>query len=120
MNGDAPKVHRNLCGLRYDNAFSFASDQPRGITTTCFNDVVLEPLATWTLLLVLLPLLAWTLKRKGTTSIPSTTLIHYRASANRNDSKLRGRHQRWRVALDVVYMLLVVAALLMSKYRNAI
>lgn len=119
MNRDPPKVHRDLCGLRYDNKFGFASDKPRGITTTCFNDVVLEPLATWTLLLVLLPLLAVLLKRKRSNSGSSSRLIHYRASAYRNDFKFSGRHPRWRTALDVLYLLLVVAALLMSKLSVA-
>lgn len=116
MNRDPPKVHRDLCGLRYDNKSGFASDQPRGITTTCFNDVVLEPLATWVLLLVLLPLLAFTLKRTRSSSRTSSRLIHYRASAYRNESKLSGRHPRRRTGLDVLYMVLVVAALLMSKW----
>ncbi len=111
MNTDPPKVHRDLCGLRFDNRFGFASNNYHGITTTCFNDVVLEPLATWTLLFVLLPLLAVVLKRKQRlgSSRGSTKLIHYRAEGH------SGRHGRWRSALDVLYMLLVLAALLMSK-----
>ncbi|SAM74873.1 uncharacterized protein UBRO_01262 [Ustilago bromivora] len=114
VNRDPPKVHRDLCGLRYDNRFSFASDKPRGITTTCFNDVVLEPLATWVLLLVLLPLLALSLRRTRSNSISSSRLINYRSSTYRNEHKFSGRHSRWRTALDVIYMLLVVAALLMN------
>lgn len=116
MNRDAPKVHRNLCGLRYDNRFAFASSRPEGLTTTCFNDVVLEPLATWVLLLMLLPLLAVTLRRRRSSSSATSGLIHYRSSAYRNESKYSGRHTKSRVALDILYMLLVVAALLMSKY----
>lgn len=119
MNMDPPKVYRDLCGLRYDNKFRFASDQDRGITTTCFNDVVLEPLATWVLLLVLLPLLALTLRRKKAHSQSKSRLIHYRSSAYRNENKFSGRHSRWRTGLDVLYMLLVVAALLMSKYSRS-
>jgi len=117
MYHDAPKVHRDLCGLRYDNRFSFASDKPHGITTTCFNDVVLEPLATWTLLFVLLPLLAVMLKRRRSSSAHSSRLLHYRASAYRNEYKFSGKHPKWRTAFDVLYMLLVIAALLMSKLR---
>ncbi|SOV07288.1 uncharacterized protein UDID_01262 [Ustilago sp. UG-2017a] len=114
VNRDPPKVHRDLCGLRYDNRFSFASDKPQGITTMCFNDVVLEPLATWVLLLVLLPLLALSLRRTRSSSISSSRLINYRSSTYRNEHKFSGRHSRWRTALDVIYMLLVVAALLMN------
>jgi len=115
MNQDPPKVHRDLCGLRYDNRYGFASTDFRGITTTCFNDVVLEPLATWVLLLVLLPLLALTLKRKRSSTNTTSRLVHYRPSAYRNETKFSGRHPVWRVGLDVLYMLLVVAALLMSE-----
>ncbi|SPO25056.1 uncharacterized protein UTRI_01573_B [Ustilago trichophora] len=114
LNRDPPKVHRSLCGLRYDNRFTFASDRPRGITTTCFNDVVLEPLATWVLLLVLLPLLALKLRRKRSSSTSSSRLIHYRSSAYGNENKLSGKYTRLRTSLDALYMLLVVAAFLMN------
>ncbi|GAC72946.1 hypothetical protein PANT_7c00350 [Moesziomyces antarcticus T-34] len=118
LNRDPPKVHRTLCGLRYDNAFGFASHEPRGITTTCFNDVVLEPLATWVLLLVMLPLLAVALKkRRSNAKLSSSTtsrLLHYRASARRGDGSFSGKHAKLRSVLDVVYMLLIVAALLMN------
>lgn len=115
MNRDPPKAHRNLCGLRYDNQFGFASTKPRGVTTTCFNDVVLEPLATWVLLLVLLPLLGLALKRKRTNASSTSRLINYSSTAYRNDSKFSGRHSRLRISMDILYTLLVVAALLMSK-----
>ncbi|CBQ70232.1 conserved hypothetical protein [Sporisorium reilianum SRZ2] len=114
LNRDPPKVHQDLCGLRYDNRYGFASTSFRGITTTCFNDVVLEPLATWVLLLVLLPLLALAVKRKRSSTNAASRLIHYRSNAYRNESKLSGRHAGLRTGLDVLYMLLVVAALLMN------
>lgn len=110
MNTDPPKVHRNLCGLRYDNRFAFGATSARGITTTCFNDVVLEPLATWILLAILLPILAVVLMRSrhNTSKSSSTPLIRYRRT-----------HQRWArlmVVLNIIYLLLVLAALLMSKF----
>lgn len=115
MNRDPPKVHRDLCGLRYDNKFGFAA-MDRGLTTTCFNDVVLEPLATWVLLLVLLPLLTAMLKRQRSGTNTTSKLIQYRSSAYRNENKFSGRHSKWRTGLDVLYMLLVVASLLMSEW----
>lgn len=107
MNTDPPKVHRNLCGLRYDNRFAFGADSARGITSTCFNDVILEPLATWILLAILLPFLALMLRRSSRKGA-GTPLVHYRRN-----------HHRWSrlvIVLNVIYMLLVIAALLMSKY----
>lgn len=115
LEQDSPKVQRSLCGLRYDNRFKFAASKPSGLTTTCFNDVVLEPLATWVLLIVLLPLLAWKLKRRRSASSVKSSLVQYRSSAYRNESKFSSRHPGGRIALDVLYMLLVLAALLMSK-----
>lgn len=106
MNTDPPKVHRNLCGLRYDNRYAFGATSARGITTTCFNDVVLEPLATWILLAILLPILALVLMRSGSEA-SRTPIMRYRRS-----------HQRWSrltAVLNIVYVLLVIAALLMSK-----
>ncbi|SNX82203.1 uncharacterized protein MEPE_00909 [Melanopsichium pennsylvanicum] len=114
MHMDPPKVHRPLCGLRYDNRYSFASDKFQGITTTCFNDVVLEPLATWFLLLVSLPLLALAVRRRRSSSDVTLRLIHYRATAYRNESRFSGRLSKWRTAARVLYMLLVAAALLMN------
>ncbi|GAC93929.1 hypothetical protein PHSY_001497 [Pseudozyma hubeiensis SY62] len=114
MNRDPPKAHRALCGLRYDNQFGFASTKPQGVTTTCFNDVVLEPLATWVLLFVLLPLLGLALKRKRYNSSSTSRLINYSSNAYRNDSKFSGRHSRLRISMDILYTLLVVAALLMN------
>lgn len=70
------------------------------------------------LLLVLLPLLALSLRRTRSSSICSSRLINYRSSTYRNEHKFSGRNSRWRTALDVIYMLLVVAALLMSKFSR--
>lgn len=108
LNRDPPKAHRMLCGLRYDNSFGFASTQPNAITNTCFNDVVLEPLATWTLLLVVLPILAVVLMRARSSTVSSNTfpLIRYRIPDRKS-----------LVAFNVVYVLLVIAALLMSKSK---
>ncbi|KAK0542900.1 hypothetical protein OC861_006651 [Tilletia horrida] len=116
MNTDPPKVHRKLCGLRFDNAVGFASTRD-GLTTTCFNDVVLEPLATWVLLLVILPalhLLVWLpYIRSGAAQAP---LLRFRYGTTVSEEKglTPRRYGGLRTAGNVLYALLIIAAFLMN------
>ncbi|KAE8219402.1 hypothetical protein CF319_g6895 [Tilletia indica] len=119
MNTDPPKTHRMLCGLRYDNAFPFTSKGSKNLPQTCFNDVILEPIATWSLLVVILPLLmalVWIPGRKkyGKSSLVGLVRLRYGERTSSAKGVTPRRFGKLRAAGNIIYTLLVVAALLMN------
>ncbi|KAK0521287.1 hypothetical protein OC835_005951 [Tilletia horrida] len=119
MNTDPPKVHRTLCGLRYDNAFPLASHADHNLPTTCFNDVILEPLATWALLFPILPVLlaaVWVpgAKRVGRSRLVGLVRLRYGEETSERKGVTPRRAPKLRVVGNILYTLLVVAALLMN------
>ncbi|CAD6889251.1 unnamed protein product [Tilletia laevis] len=119
MNTDPPKTHRALCGLRYDNAFGFTSSGPQKLTPTCFNDIILEPLATWVLLLVILPVLiaaVWipASKKYGKHSWVGLVRWKYGQETSLNKGVTPRRFGKLRAVGNIIYTLLVLAALLMN------
>ncbi|KAL9938063.1 hypothetical protein V8E36_002686 [Tilletia maclaganii] len=117
MNTDPPKVHRELCGLRYDNRFPFASEPNNDLPTTCFNNVVLEPIATWALLFLILPVLLVAVWIPGTKEYGrenAVGLVRLRYGNSHDGHVTTRRFGKLRAAGNIIYTLLVVASLLMN------
>ncbi|PWN46665.1 hypothetical protein IE53DRAFT_391166 [Violaceomyces palustris] len=80
---------RSLCGTRLDNVYSFTSHLA-SLPTTCFEDVVLVPLATWIYLLLLLLLFVSpsVLKSsKSTSSAVRSPIFRYRFGTRSSDAQ---------------------------------
>ncbi|PWN26992.1 hypothetical protein BDZ90DRAFT_232571 [Jaminaea rosea] len=112
FTGVAP-VHRALCGVRLDNSLSFASPSPYNLPPTCFNDVVLVPLASW---IFYIALLAWIIAaaRVRSSASPVAPLQRYRQRSGVGAGKGRGHLARTKTAGVVIYTLLIIASLLMN------
>ncbi|PWN32715.1 uncharacterized protein FA14DRAFT_77038 [Meira miltonrushii] len=126
---------RALCGKRYDNGFPFDSSSG-GVPRTCFEDIVLVPLASWIFLVGLVGLIVFGLNTMRNQSSSVKSPLHrlvYRkkdAATLRDDGLLEKdggnspsvvspntwgfRHTKLASSLSILYSLLVIATLLMN------
>ena len=111
FTGVAP-TSRALCGVRLDNSLAFASPTPYNLPTTCFNDVVLVPLASWIFYVALLVWLVAAIRKRGYGA--SVPLQRYRQTSSRSVHLARTK-----TAGVVLHTLLIIAALLMSECGEA-
>lgn len=132
---------RSLCGKRYDNGFNFDSSSG-GTPRTCFEDVVLVPLASWIFLIGLIGLIVFGLMKlrnqsSNSTKSPLHRLVYRKKHALKHgdDGLLENnekngqthssssivtqtwgyRHTKLASSLSILYSLLVIATLLMSE-----
>lgn len=130
---------RALCGKRYDNGFAFDSSSG-GVPRTCFEDIILVPLASWIFLIGLVGLIVFALNtmRNQSSNIksPLHRLVYRKKDAAtlhddgllEKDGKVSNspsvasantwgfKHTKLASTLSILYSLLVAATLLMSEY----
>ncbi|EIW80712.1 hypothetical protein CONPUDRAFT_73774 [Coniophora puteana RWD-64-598 SS2] len=97
---------QGICGERYGNSMPFASTS-FGLPHTCFEDVILVPLASWIFLIIF----ALSFLRRGGSG-PARTLhrIRYRSGK----PGWSGRWSKTATGLSILYSFLVAATLLMN------
>lgn len=92
-----------------------------GVPTTCFNDVVLVPIASWVFLLMLLGLAAFALvhsRRSNNGKAGAKAPLHrlvYRKGREYGAGKWPGSWTKTATTFSIIYSLLVLATLLMSE-----
>lgn len=119
-------TNRNLCGVRLDNSLPFA--QPASaygsLPPSCFNDVVLVPLASWIFYVALAVWLVLLVSLRSSSGRRSSheggdvrrSLQRYGGKVERSDGSIgRRRWSKTRATGTVVYTLLIIASLLMSE-----
>lgn len=116
-------THKSLCGTRLDNAISIHHLLPGyDLPTSCFNDVVLVPLASWLFYLFLIGagvVVAVFASRSSTGSGVLRTLTTKQQQPMRVYYP-RGQKKKWaglRLTGEIIYTLLIIAAILMSESK---
>lgn len=106
--GEAMPVSKPLCGTRLDNAISIHHLLPSyHLPTSCFNDVVLVPLASWLFYAALAAsVLALGFRRQ---------LFQKSSRAMRRYSHRGQKVAGLKMAGEIIYTLLIIAAVLMSE-----
>ncbi|CAO1633608.1 unnamed protein product [Parajaminaea phylloscopi] len=112
-------TYRTLCGVRLDNSIplsSPASPLASHLPSTCFNDVVLVPLASWIFYVALCGWALWygSRRREGrgaATHQHRGPLQSYKIHSHSGESRSR---RRWVRAATVLYTALILASLLMN------
>lgn len=117
---------RNLCGVRLDNSLPFAKPASAygSLPPSCFNDVVLVPLASWIFYVALAVWLVLFVSLRSSSEHRSSqqngnvrrSLQRYGGKVERSDGSIgRRRWSKTRAAGTVLYTLLIIASLLMSE-----
>lgn len=119
-------THKSLCGTRLDNAVSIHHLLPGyALPTSCFNDVVLVPLASWLFYLFLLAAgiviaVFASDNRNRNCSRSTTSSTGFLTQSGPQPMRVyfaRGKKLAGlRLTGEIIYTLLIVAALLMSEY----
>ena len=104
----------HLCSNRPEGFGPHSSLHP-SLPTTCFIDVIVEPLATWIYLLLAIPLLVLS----SIVVFDSTTSKPVNPSDNNSPWPASPSHKRWRVVLWTVYAFFIVALLAMVSLEIA-
>lgn len=94
-----------------------------GVPTTCFNDVVLVPIASWVFLLMLLGFAVFAVvhSRQGNSKASAKAPLHrlvYRKGREYGAGKWPGSWTKTATTFSILYSLLVLATLLMSESES--